>query len=89
MHDEFNGPYFTPGLIGANGKLARLHKGGSAPKIDPTPPPVRESNRQVAREGETERAAALNRDGYLSTLKPKKPGSLLGNYDEPGKRSLL
>lgn len=27
MH-EFNGPYFDRGLIGPNGKLTRLHKGG-------------------------------------------------------------
>ncbi len=90
MHDEFHGPYFAPGLIGPDGKLSRLHKGGSAPKVDPTPPPVRESNRQVAKEGEAERAAAVTRDGYASTIKPsKKPGSLLGNYDQPGTRSLL
>lgn len=27
---EFDGPFFDPGLIGPNGKLSRLHKGGSA-----------------------------------------------------------
>jgi hypothetical protein len=37
-------------------------------------------------EGETERAAAAKRKGLASTI---NPGSLLGNYDQPGSRSLL
>ena len=87
MHD-FDGPFFTPDLIGADGKLSRLHKGGAAkpPKTVAPPPPVRESNRQVAAEGETERMAAAKRKGLASTV---NQGSLLGNYDQPGTRSLL
>lgn len=85
---DFPGPHFTADLIGPNGKLARLHKGGP-PAPAPPPPPVRESNRQVASEGESARAAALQKQGYLSTINPKKPQSLLGNYDQPGTRSLL
>jgi hypothetical protein len=86
MHD-FDGPFFTPDLIGPNGKLARLHKGGAKPpKTVAPPPPVRESNQQVAAQGETERAAAAKRKGLASTI---NPGSLLGNYDQPGTRSLL
>lgn len=85
--NEFDGPFFTPDLIGVDGKLSRLHKGGAKPpKTVAPPPPVRESNRQVAAEGETERMAAAKRKGIASTI---NPGSLLGNYDQPGTRSLL
>lgn len=91
MQNDFDGPYLSPGLFGVNGRLTKLHKGGM-PKIDPTPPPVRESNQQVAAAGETERAAAAKRNGYASTVAPAKRGSLMGassNYDQPGSRSLL
>lgn len=89
---HLEGPYYSPALIGPNGKLARLHKGAKIPAPVAPPPPVRESNRQVAAEGDTERAAALKRKGYLSTLQGDNgggPKSLLGNYDQPGTRSLL
>jgi hypothetical protein len=39
---DFDGPYWHADLIGANGKLSRLHKGASKPpKPAPTPAPVR------------------------------------------------
>lgn len=92
MHEHLNdGPFYSPGLFGPTGKLTRLHKGGSL-KVDPIPPPVRESNREVAAAGETERAAAANRNGYASTLEPKRSKSLMSapaNYDQLGSRSLL
>lgn len=88
MHN-FEGPHYTADLIGPDGKLSRLHKGGKPPKAVPPPPPVRESNREVAAAGETERAAAAKRKGLQSTL---GMGTLLGgatSYDQPGSRSLL
>ncbi|NQX02227.1 hypothetical protein HQ447_16335 [bacterium] len=91
MHN-FEGPHFSADLIGPDGKLSRLHKGGKPPKAVPPPPPVRESNRQVAAVGETARAAAAKRKGLQSTLGMDKPQSLLGgvsSYDQPGSRSLL
>lgn len=88
--NEFNGPFFTPDLIGPSGKLSRLHKGGGdPPKPVPAPPPVRESNTQTAAAGEAERKRAANRTGYASTLNPKAPQSLLGSFDVPGSRGLL
>jgi hypothetical protein len=83
MCEDFYGNYLGQNSIGRN---RVLYKGGM-PAIAPTPPPVRESNRQVAKEGENERLAATKRDGLSSTLKPAS--SLLGTYDQPGKRSLL
>ena len=86
MHD-FNGPHFTPDLIGPNGKLCRLHKGGDQPpKPVAPPPPVRDSSRMIAKEGETARRDASLRAGYASTVKPK---SLLGTADQPGTKTLL
>ena len=39
--DEFFGPHFDTDLIGVNGKLSRLHKGGSKPKpVQSVPAPV-------------------------------------------------
>lgn len=85
MHSEFSGPYFTPDLIGPNGKLCRLHK-GDPPKPVPPPPPVRDSSRVLAKESESTRKEALQRAGYASTVKPK---SLLAPPDQPGSKSLL
>lgn len=68
-------------------KCQQQQKGGAKPpKTVAPPPPVRESNQQVAAQGETERAAAAKRKGLASTI---NPGSLLGNYETPGSRSLL
>ena len=71
-------------------KCQQQQKGKPPPTPIAAPPPVRESNRQVAAEGESERVAALSRDGYRSTLKRK---SLLNqdssDYNQPGSRSLL
>lgn len=39
MYHEFEGPYFSDDLIGANGKLSRLHK-GEKPKDPPPPAPI-------------------------------------------------
>jgi hypothetical protein len=42
MSNDFNGPFWDADLIGANGKLSRLHKGASKPpKPAPSPAPVR------------------------------------------------
>ncbi|GAA5120549.1 hypothetical protein JIN84_05735 [Luteolibacter yonseiensis] len=89
MYQEPDSPYFSADLIGADGKLKRLHKGASPPPPPPTPPPpVRDTNRQVAREGDLARAAAAKRMGYAATIRPQK--SLLGgSYDDPGSRKLL
>lgn len=86
--NEFNGPHFTADLIGPDGKLARLHKGGSPPKPAPPPPPVRESSPAAAAAGESSRADALRRAGYESTISPGNR-SLLGSYDQPGTKTLL
>ncbi len=86
MQHELSGPFFTPDLIGPDGKLRRLHKGGDPPKPVAPPPPVRDSSRVIAKEGETARRDALMRAGYASTVKPK---SLLGSADQPGTKSLL
>lgn len=87
MHEEPDSPYFSADLIGADGRLMRLHK-GAPPPPPPPPPPVRDTNRQVAREGEFARAAAAKRMGYAATVRPQN--SLLGGtYDRPGSRSLL
>lgn len=90
LQDPPNAPFFSPDLIGANGKLQRLHKGEPPPPIAP-PPPVRDTNRQVAAEGESARRAASLRRGYASTIEPKANRSLLstGGYDTPNSRSLL
>ena len=91
MYQEFEGPYFSTDLFGPNGRLTRLHKGGKPPKPIPTPPPVRESSRDVAAAGAAERADAINRKGYTATTAPKKNKSLLASADTyaPGSRSLL
>jgi len=86
MQHELSGPYFTPDLIGPNGKLSRLHKGGEPPKPVAPPPPVRDSSRVLAQESESTRREAQMRAGYSSTVKPK---SLLGSADQPGTKSLL
>jgi len=81
-------PYFSAGLIGADGRLMRLHKGSAPPPPPPPPPPVRDQNRQMAVEGERERSAASKRNGYAATVNPRR--SLLGgSYDKPGSRTLL
>ena len=85
MQHELSGPHFTPDLIGPNGKLFRHHK-GDPPKPVAPPPPVRDSSRVIAKEGESARRDALQRAGYASTVKPK---SLLGSTDQPGTKSLL
>ena len=88
MHQEPDSPYFSPDLIGADGRLKRLHKGSAPPPPPPPPPPVRDSNRQIAREGDLARAAASRRKGYGSTINPSR--SLLGgNYDQPSSNTLL
>lgn len=88
MYQEPDSPYFSADLIGADGRLKRLHKGSAPPPPPPPPPPVRDSNRQVAAEGELSRAAAARRQGYAATVNPQK--SLLGGtYDKPGSRNLL
>lgn len=74
------GPYFEAGLMGANGKLKRLHKGASAPPPPPKPPPpVRETARDVQQAKEDEREAARLRRGYNWSLENGgRKGSLLG-----------
>jgi hypothetical protein len=81
MHIDFDGPYFDPALIGANGKLSRLHKGASKPpKPAPTPAPVR-----VEPEPEAESIRnAGRRNGLQDTI-------LAGEFNTPtlGKKSKL
>ena len=53
MNELFGGPYFDNTLVGANGKLTRLHKGGGGggttiQKVDPPPPPPRRATKAVA-----------------------------------------
>lgn len=64
---------------------------GKPPTPIAAPPPVRESSRQAAAAGEGEREAAMKRDGYQSTVRPRR--SLLNqgasDYNQPGSRSLL
>lgn len=85
MHEDFQGPFWCADLIGANGKIARLHKGGP-PTPPPAPPPVRQSNRQAAAADEGARNKAKKKAGYGASVKPQ--GSLLGS-DTTGSKTLL
>ena len=86
MFETFDS-HFDTDLIGPNGNLMRLHK-GKAPKLPapiPTPPPVRDSNREIAKEGESARAKAKRKIGAAATA---VPATLLGDSAQPG-RTLL
>lgn len=85
MHEDFQGPFWSADLIGANGKLARLHKGGAPSPMKP-PPPVRQSNRQSAQVSENERMRAAKRRGYAATTNTDR--SLL-SAEGTGSKSLL
>jgi hypothetical protein len=96
MHEDPNscGPRFYPGLIGADGKLARLHKGASPPPAVKPPPPVRETARDVQQAKDDERNKVKDRQGYNATLRggEARPGTLLGQTaqsDQTGRRTLL
>jgi len=85
MHDCLNSPHFDADLIGPDGKLTRLHKGG-APAPSPPPPPVRQSNRENAAASKSERKKASQRAGYAST----KSKNLLSQGEQAGgKKTLL
>lgn len=78
------GPHYAPGLIGADGKLSRLCKGGGPPAPTAAPPPVRETSPDVQQSNDAERMKASKRRGYNQ--------SLLGGGDpnsQPGSKSLL
>ena len=65
MFIDFNGPFWDADLIGANGKLSRLHKGASKP---PKPAPIQAPVRQETdAEGEAARQAG-RRDGLARTI---------------------
>jgi hypothetical protein len=90
----FSGPYFDATLIGANGKLARLHKGSSPPPPVKPPPPVRETARDVQQAKDDERNKVKDRQGYNATLRggEARPGTLLGQTaqsDQTGRKTLL
>ena len=81
MSIDFNAPHWDADLIGANGKLSRLHKNAAKPpKPAPSPAPVR-----VEPEPEAEAMRnASRRNGLQDTI-------LAGEFNTPtlGKRSKL
>jgi hypothetical protein len=47
-HDSLGGPHFVAGLVGANGQLARLHKGGGGAPPKPSKKELAEQRKQDA-----------------------------------------
>lgn len=87
MHDDPNlhGPHFDSRLIGANGKLSRLHKGSAPPPPVKPPPPVRETSRDVQQARQDEMAKAAGKSSYRRTLF----GNDVAPEDSTGRKTLL
>jgi hypothetical protein len=70
---DFGGPYYEPGLIGPDGRLTRLHKGGAEkPKPPPPPPATPDPDEEGAIE--MEKRNQRRKKGMMQT----QQGTLLG-----------
>lgn len=74
--NEFNGPHFEPDLIGPDGKLSRLHKGGQhkANRL------AAEANKEAAKARKSQaKTAAAQKKQAASLLKAQKASSAKEN----------
>lgn len=78
---DFNGPHYDPDLIGPNGKLQRLHKGGGSPPK--AAPQARQPLEEAGEEAREERKKARNRTGYSKSILADFAG------DEDKKKTVL
>ena len=86
-YKEYDSFSFSRNLIGADGKLTRLHKGGGAPAAPPPPaPPPTERRVEVQTAKRQARVDSAKRKGQRATLLAGETG---GFKEEETKRTLL
>jgi len=86
-YEDWGGPFFERGLVDANGKLTRLHKGGGAPPPPPPPaPPPTERRTEVQAASRQAKVDSSKRKGQAATLLAGETG---GVNDESQRKTLL